>query len=147
MASTQRKQSIDWLKADLEMRKDKTFSLLWRLRGVTARLGTAGLSLHKKFIRLVGQFAEGRQKELDLIYKIETLEKYHQELRQKKKLKRVAALYEKKNRNRLKREQDDIDEYMARKRRPRRRTRDELLDVLAFILFMKEWEKGGPKPL
>ena len=81
---------INWLSLTLVARRNNIAALLSRLVGIGTRIG-ASLGLQKKFIRLLEQVAVEREKELDLLHKIESMEKRHESLRRHGQLRMATS--------------------------------------------------------
>lgn len=151
MSSVPPKKRIHWLNASLELRKEKSRHLLKRLQGCLARFGTE-IFLHKKFIRFLDQIAEGREKELHIIAKIEKLERRHKATRQRKLLKQ-ASLRQKEDDFRRQEEWDALGDARIDKMRKRelhalmmrRKKADDWLAIIGLVLMFKKSKK--PEPL
>jgi hypothetical protein len=78
---------LGWLSATLSAQRNNISKLLMRLRGVV-HAGTS-LALHRKFMRLMDQVADDREKEMGIIHEIEEVEKRHQELKRLHMLREV----------------------------------------------------------
>jgi hypothetical protein len=78
-----------WLGIALAAQRDTLSKILFRLKEIGVRAGTS-LGLHRKFMQLMEQIAYDRQKELDLINEIESVEKHHLEMKQNNKLRRAG---------------------------------------------------------
>jgi|GEM_PF-2786991 hypothetical protein len=109
MNERQQIEQVNWLSAKLSVQRDKLSSFLLRLKGIAVRV-TSGLSLNKKFMRLMDQVAADREKEFDIIREIEDVERRHHELRQHNMLQRIAHEAEKKRKRSLKKENEDYRE-------------------------------------
>jgi len=79
---------LSWLGFALAARRSDITGILLRLRDIGARAGTS-LSLHRKFMRLMNQVADDREKERKVIHEIEAVEKRHRELKRFNLLKRA----------------------------------------------------------
>ncbi len=71
---------LSWLTATLAAGRTNISQLLSRLKGIAMSAGT-NIALHRKFMRLMNQVADIREKELDILHEIEQVEKRHSELR------------------------------------------------------------------
>lgn len=85
------KERINWLGTLLGSQRTNISSLLDRLRGIAVRVGNS-LPLHKKFMLFLDQVATDREKELDIINEIESIEKKHRELKQMRLLRRADSI-------------------------------------------------------
>ncbi|MDR3423578.1 MAG: hypothetical protein P4M13_00655 [Alphaproteobacteria bacterium] len=79
---------LSWLGDILLARRNHMTKLLLRLRDIGARAGNS-LALHRKFLRLMEQVAFDREKEMDIIHEIESVEKRHREMRERKLLRQA----------------------------------------------------------
>ncbi len=115
MNEKQEKERVNWLRTALAEQRTNISSFLDRLRGIAVKVGDS-LALHTKFLRLMDQVATDREKELDIINEIESIEKRHREMKQMRLLKRADQAEEAKRKRRLKelegenRQNEDEDE-------------------------------------
>ena len=79
---------LSWLTATLAAGRTNISQLLSRLKGIAMSAGT-NIALHRKFMRLMNQVANIREKELDILHEIETVEKRHSELRRRNLLRKA----------------------------------------------------------
>lgn len=86
-------KQVNWLTAALGAQRGGLYTLVLRLKSLAEQTGES-FSIHKKFMRLMNQVANERQKELKIIDKIEAIEKKHKELRRRNLLQRIAAKLE-----------------------------------------------------
>ncbi|MFA4994085.1 MAG: hypothetical protein WC521_02135 [Bdellovibrionales bacterium] len=105
----QEKERVNWLSAALATQRATISSFMDRLRGIAVQVGNS-LPLHKKFMQLMDQVADDRDKELGIINEIETIEKRHRELKQLKLLRRADSAEEAKRKRRLKELGEEIRE-------------------------------------
>jgi hypothetical protein len=109
MNEQQQNERVNWLGATLAAQRGNISHLLLRLKGIAAHVGTS-LSLHKKFMRLINQVADDREKELDLIKEIEAVEKHHHELKELHLLRHADKKAEEKRKLLLKKEKEETPE-------------------------------------
>lgn len=108
MARIPIEEHLNWLSAQLSTQRDNASQLLARLKGAALRLGTS-LSMNKKFLNLMDQVAEDREKEMKIIDKIESLERHHHSLRKQNLLQRLAAEAESRRRRKANNEEMPCD--------------------------------------
>jgi hypothetical protein len=148
MGEKQQKERLNWLSATIAAQRNNISDLLARLRGVAFRFSDS-LSLHTKFMKLMDQVAVEREKELDIIYEIETVEKRHLELKKRKLLRHANPETEEKRLRRLnkkdgKNEKDEEDS-------PQRLSLAEILAIFwlfssgnGFFSRFNFFQKNGP---
>ncbi|MFA5040343.1 MAG: hypothetical protein WC464_01745 [Bdellovibrionales bacterium] len=95
MGIKQQTEHLNWLSATLAAQRNNLSDLLARLRGVAFKVGDS-LSIHKKFVKFIDQVAIEREKELDILYEIETVEKQHLALKKLKRLRHADVAAENK---------------------------------------------------
>ena len=133
MNESQIQGRLSWLGAALETRRNDIAHFLSCIKGLGVHVGTS-LSLHEKFLHLMDQIAYDREKELDIIYEIETVEKRHCELKRLRLLRKADPEFKKKQEPALESE---------KKEKPHRLS---LLEILALLfLFSPRRQKKVPK--
>lgn len=136
---------LSWLSATLSMHRKHIRGLLSRLKSVAVRMGD-GLVLHKKFLHLIDQISDEREKEIDILREIETVEKRHLALKKKNLLRREAQKA-KEHRKRLdkkaKEDSDWDDEMRAREEVPHRSNFFDYL--LLFLLLSSKKDKSDSR--
>jgi hypothetical protein len=140
MIATRQKLRLNGLNIALEGRRLRLSDLFLRLKGVAFRKGT-NFRLHKKFIRLMDDVAEDREKELCLIEKIEAMEKRHKKLKQHNLLRRIAREAERRQKRLLEKIRIDFEEYLDEKHHPRPRRKNSLLDILILLYAFSQSSK------
>jgi hypothetical protein len=99
----------DWLAAALSERRSRIVELMRRLAGLGAP-GSIKPELFHKFLELMGQIADERDKEIDLIGQIETVEEKHRFRRDCNQLEQANACREREAEMALAWEDDDEPE-------------------------------------
>lgn len=80
MNEAQTQGRLSWLYQGMEARRNDIARLLRRAAGVCAFIAT-NFSVHKKFLELMDQVAEEKEKEYEILHEIETVEKHHEEMK------------------------------------------------------------------
>ena len=83
-------EKISWLGDKLIGKRDILSRMLSRLRAFGESVG-GNLGWHKKLSCLMEQIADEREKEVDLIYEIDKMEKRHREMKRARLLKQADA--------------------------------------------------------
>jgi hypothetical protein len=109
MNGDRQKEHLNWLHAALAAQRSNVSHFLLRLKGIASRVGE-NLSLNKKFMRLMDQVAADRDKELDIINKIEALEKRHHQLKKLNLLRRADLEAERRRKILLRKKSEEYRE-------------------------------------
>jgi len=101
------KERTNWLSVTLEAQRNNLAVFLQRLKGVAAHV-KGSLSLNKKFMRLMNQVADEREKEIGIINEIEAIENRHHALRKLHMLRQADKIAEEKSKRRLKKQEEGL---------------------------------------
>jgi hypothetical protein len=132
MNKSQLSERVNWLSATLAAQRTNISGFLSRLKGIADRVGT-NLSLHRKFLHLMDQVADDRQRELDIIHEIEAVENRHHNLRQHNLLQRIALAAQEKRQRLLEKERDENGNNEEREEETPSRL--SLLEIIALLYF------------
>ena len=80
---------LSWLADALAVRRNDIASAFLRLKGLGVQVRNS-LSFPRHFVSLMEQIAADREKELDILHEIETIEKKHDELKTNKLLRTAS---------------------------------------------------------
>ncbi len=123
---------LSWLYQGMEARRNDIARLLRQAAGVCAFIAT-NFSIHKKFLELMDQIAEEKEKEYEILHEIETVEKNHAEMKRGNRLRQAdPALAEKPSDAAMFEEEE----------KPKR---SNFLKILLLFLFFSPTDQG-PKP-
>ncbi|MDE2030384.1 MAG: hypothetical protein KGI97_07465 [Alphaproteobacteria bacterium] len=89
MNATELRGRMSWLGETLAVQRNNIQKILLRLKDIGMRAG-ANMALHRKFLNLLEQVAEDRNKELGILNDIEDMEKRHALMRKRKLLRRAG---------------------------------------------------------
>jgi hypothetical protein len=81
-------ERLVWLGNIVAVQRNNIANLMAQMRGIGQRAGTS-LAMHLKFTHLMEQISYDREKELDILHEIESVEKRHRELKERKMLRRA----------------------------------------------------------
>ncbi len=88
MTETQIQGKLAWLCAGLEARRNDIARIVRLLASIGAYAATS-FAVHKKFLNLMDQIAEEKEKETNILHEIETVEKHHEEMKRQRRLRRA----------------------------------------------------------
>ncbi|MDD3028659.1 MAG: hypothetical protein PHS57_00035 [Alphaproteobacteria bacterium] len=140
MNDTLYNQTLHWLTSSLGIKRNCLATFCTQMTGIAMKVGT-NLSLHKKFMALMGQVAQEKEKETAILDEIEAMEKRHHLLRQKGLLEQRLAAAEEREQRQRKKENLAFQKELDRLQNDGSSSRFNLVGIL--ILLYGFWPRGG----